>query len=94
MRSLKEALRSTEQQQGSNAFDKRFRKEDGGDIFIPGHVIDFVERDAKDATMFDPDNYNNMNLRTRNTKSKKRYDIHHIVTHRHVKHRTSVVDKR
>jgi len=95
MKSLKEMLRESEEHSHkAHAFSNRFRKENGSDVFIPGHVTDFIERDAKTDVKFDPDTYTRMNNRVRNTKSKKTYDIHHTVTNKHIKHKTSVVDKR
>jgi len=95
MRGLKEMLREDKEHVNkAHAFANRYRKESGGDVFLPGHVTDFIERDAKTDVKFDHHTYSRMNNRVRNTKSNKTYDIHRTVTNKHIKHKTSVVDKR
>jgi len=75
MKSLKTVMGRREDRE-VNAYGKRFRKDDGKDILLPGHITDFVEqgvdkRKVFDHTIYARKNYNN----TRNTRVKKNFDV-------------------
>jgi len=92
MKSLKELL--NDRQPKANAFGRRLRKNDGTHVTMPGHVTDFVEQDGDTRVRFDPANYADKNWNwVRNSKSKKKYDVYHRVSHRGEPRKTDVVDK-
>ena len=94
MKSLRGILRETTESDKINAYGKRHRKENGDDLLLPGHIIDFVEQDAVEETVF------NHNLLTqqgyhlvRDTQVRRKFDVTRKVVNKELPIKTKIRDE-
>jgi len=96
MKTIKELLSEENARDSkSKAFLTRQKLDSGKYILLPGYTVDYIEQDGVERTVFKHELYTQgqAGFNARQTKARRKFDVHHEVSQSDIKKTHSVIDE-